>query len=106
MKYFRFGRPYLLIFHSAMSQAAASYLMCNGGKTVEESRTKSLSNSRRLSLQFPNVAHSAGFVDPILVINERELTKRVLAAVQRKHGTALIACNLPEHKPPVNSRMT
>ena len=71
-----------------MSQAAASYLMCNRGKTVEESRTKSLSNSRRLILQFPIVARSAGFVDPIHVNNEREVTKRILAKIQRKHGTA------------------
>ena len=34
------------------------------------------------------------------------MTKRTLAGVQRPHGTALIACHLPEHKPPVCSRMT
>ena len=28
------------------------------------------------------------------------------ARVQRPHGTALIGCHLPEHKPPVGSRMT
>ena len=33
------------------------------------------------------------------------MTKRTLAGVQRPHGTALIACHLPEHKPPVGSRM-
>ena len=28
-----------------------------------------------------------------------EVTKRTLVGVQRPHGTALIACHLPEHKP-------
>ena len=37
---------------------------------------------------------------------KREVTIRTLAVVQRPHGTALIASHLPEHKPPVGSRMT
>ena len=34
------------------------------------------------------------------------MTKRTLAGVQRPHETALIACHLLEHKPPVGSKMT
>ena len=34
-----------------------------------------------------------------------EVTKRTLAGVQRPHGTALIACHLPEHKPPAVERL-
>ena len=35
-----------------------------------------------------------------------EVTKRILAGVQHPHGTAVITCYLPEHKPPVGCRMT
>ena len=36
-----------------------------------------------------------------------EVTKlRTLTGVQRPHRTALIACHLSEHKPPVGNRMT
>ena len=34
------------------------------------------------------------------------MTKRPLAGVQCSQGTALIAGDLPEHKPPVGSKMT
>ena len=34
------------------------------------------------------------------------MTKRTLVEVQRSYETALIACNIPEHKPLVGSRMT
>ena len=35
-----------------------------------------------------------------------EVTKRSFAGVQRLHETTLIACHLPEHIPPVGSKMT
>ena len=47
----------------------------------------------------------AVFVDPVH-INNKEVPKRILAGVQRPHGTALIACHLPKYKPPVGSRLT
>ena len=34
------------------------------------------------------------------------MTKRTFGGVQRPHGTALIACHIPEHKPTAGSRMT
>ena len=49
----------------------------------------------------------AAFVDPIHVNNEKEkVTKHTLAEVQRPLETALIACHLPQHRPPVGRRMT
>ena len=75
---------------------------------MEESRTKSLANRIRLILLFLIVAHSSAWMhlSNSSKLQKGEVTKHTLAGVQRPHGTALIACHLAEHKPPVGSRMT
>ena len=75
-----------------------------GGQILwKKSRTKLFSHRRRLiSNRGTVISLAALLVDLIHVNNEKERL-RILAGVQRQHGTALIACHLHKHKPPVDS---
>ena len=61
--YLSFGRAYFLIFIFAVLHASAKLFNARWRPdSVEESRTKSSANSRRLILQFPIVAHSSAWL--------------------------------------------
>ena len=87
-----------------------SYLMRAGGQIL---RKKAEPNHQRIADDwFCNFqswhANQLGCICRSNSCKQRkgEVIKRTLAGVQRPHGTALNACHLPEHKPPVGSKMT
>ena len=91
-------------------QSSQSYLMRAGGQIL---RKKAEPNHQRIAYDwFCNFqswhTHQLGCICRSNSCKQwkGEVTKRSIAGVQRPHGTALIACHLPEHKPPVCSRMT
>ena len=100
----------MLVFVPAVLHASAKLFDARWRPdSAEESSTKSSANSRRLILQFPIVAHSSAWLHlsiQFIQTMKRRGEKRTLAGVQRPQGTVLIAYYLPEHKPPVGSRMT
>ena len=98
----------MLIFIPAVLHASAKLFNARWRPdSVEKSRTKSTANSRRLICNFQSWGtHQLGCICRSNSCKQwkGEVTKRTLAGVQRPHGTVLIACHLPEHKPTIGSR--
>ena len=100
----------VLIYIPAVSHAPAKLFYAYWRPdSVKESWTKSSANSRRLILQFPFVAHSSTWLH-FLIQFMQTMKRRGGKTLPCRSQTptswmALIACHLPEHKPPVGNRM-